>query len=154
VTSATLTWSAARDDVGVTGYAIYVNGTLATKVSGTTVTLAGLEAHTAYRFQVAAFDAAGNQSAKSARKSVRTHRTGWTSKGSALSLAVSRTAAELHVQHGTTGSLTVDNRASTHVRGRRVRFATLAANRWHRLSGQLRRGTHRTTVAVAFLTHA
>jgi hypothetical protein len=57
------------------------------------------------------------------------------------------------VEHGTTGSVTVDNRASRHVRGRRVRFATLSANRWHRLSGQLRHGAKRTTVAVAFLTH-
>ena len=61
--------------------------------------------------------------------------------------------AELRVQHGTTGSLTVDDRTSKHVRGRSVRFATLAANRWHRLSGRLQHGAHRTTVAVAFLTH-
>ena len=143
MTSATLDWSPASDDTGVVGYAVYVNGSLATKVSGTSITLAGLAADTRYRFQVAAFDAAGNQSATSAARHERTHRAGWTGRAATLSLAVSRTTALLQVQHGTTGSLTVDDRRSQHVRGRHVRFSPLAANRWHRLSGSSGRGAQR-----------
>jgi Zn-dependent metalloprotease len=58
-----LSWTAATDNVGVTGYDIYVNNALKSSVNGTTRTfvLSGLTASTTYTIYVAAKDAAGNK---------------------------------------------------------------------------------------------
>ncbi|MGY0022809.1 fibronectin type III domain-containing protein [Streptomyces sp. cg35] len=71
--SVSLSWSAASDNVGVTGYDIYSGGSnkLLT-VSGTSATVSGLAASTAYSFTVKAHDAAGNSSAASNAVSVTT----------------------------------------------------------------------------------
>ncbi|MEV5612929.1 carbohydrate binding domain-containing protein [Streptomyces sp. NPDC052225] len=71
--SVSLSWSAASDNVGVTGYDIYSGGSnkLLT-VSGTSATVAGLSPSTAYSFTVKAHDAAGNSSAASNAVSVTT----------------------------------------------------------------------------------
>ncbi|MFG2573929.1 cellulase family glycosylhydrolase [Streptomyces sp. NPDC048481] len=75
-TSATLSWAAATDDVGVTGYdVVRVDGTTETGVAastGATATVTGLTASTAYTFAVYARDAAGNRSARSAAVAVTT----------------------------------------------------------------------------------
>lgn len=75
-TSATLTWTAATDNVGVTGYDIVrVSGGSETKLASSTsntVTVPGLTADTAYTFAVYAHDAAGNRSARSATVNVTT----------------------------------------------------------------------------------
>lgn len=63
--SVTLNWTASTDNVGVTGYTIYMNNTLKTTVTGTTASITGLTASTAYSFYVIAKDAAGNSSTKS-----------------------------------------------------------------------------------------
>jgi chitodextrinase len=62
-----LSWNASTDNVGVTGYTIYRNGTAITTVSGTTLTYADTTVHdlTSYTYSVDAFDAAGNHSAQS-----------------------------------------------------------------------------------------
>jgi chitodextrinase len=61
--SLTLTWSAATDDTGVTGYTVYQNGSpLASVTDGTSYGVANLGAGTTYTFSIQAFDAAGNQS--------------------------------------------------------------------------------------------
>ncbi|WP_179201259.1 cellulase family glycosylhydrolase, partial [Streptomyces scabiei] len=74
--SATLTWSAATDATGVTGYdVVRVNGTTetaATTTTGTSATLTGLSPATSYSFAVYARDAAGNRSARSAAVTVTT----------------------------------------------------------------------------------
>src|SRR5438445_484971 len=67
-----LSWSPATDNVGVTGYRVYRNGTLAASPTGTSVSITGLSAGTTYSFTVAAVDAAGNASALSAPLSVTT----------------------------------------------------------------------------------
>ncbi|HEY6505892.1 MAG TPA: PQQ-dependent sugar dehydrogenase, partial [Chitinophagaceae bacterium] len=64
-TSLTLNWTASSDNVGVTGYDVYRNGT---KINGSAVTtttynVTGLTGSTAYSFYVQAFDAANNFSA-------------------------------------------------------------------------------------------
>jgi GEVED domain/Secretion system C-terminal sorting domain/Fibronectin type III domain len=64
-TSTVLKWNASTDNVGVTGYDIYRGTTLVTTVTGTTYTVSGLTAATAYSFSVKAKDAAGNVSASS-----------------------------------------------------------------------------------------
>ncbi|MBK8608770.1 MAG: fibronectin type III domain-containing protein [Chitinophagaceae bacterium] len=56
-----LSWTAATDNVGVTGYEVYVNGTLnGTTTTALTYTVSGLAASTAYSIYVRAKDAAGN----------------------------------------------------------------------------------------------
>ncbi|MEU6251517.1 cellulase family glycosylhydrolase [Streptomyces sp. NPDC047043] len=75
-TSATLGWTAATDNVGVTGYDIVrVSGSDETRVATSTTntaTVSGLTAETAYTFAVYAHDAAGNRSARSATVNVTT----------------------------------------------------------------------------------
>ena len=64
--SATLTWTASTDNVGVTSYDVYVNGTLKTSVTGVTTTITGLAAEKTYTFYVIARDADRNSSVASA----------------------------------------------------------------------------------------
>ncbi|MGG4107296.1 DNRLRE domain-containing protein [Paenibacillus lautus] len=63
--SVTLSWGAATDNVGVTGYDVYEGATLAATVTDTTATVSELNANTTYTFTVKAKDAAGNVSAAS-----------------------------------------------------------------------------------------
>jgi len=61
-----LSWTAATDNVGVTGYNVYRGGTqIATLGAVTTFQNTGLTASTPYSYTVRAFDAAGNVSAPS-----------------------------------------------------------------------------------------
>src|SRR5438874_820423 len=76
--SLTLSWSPATDNVGVTGYRVYRNGTLAASPSATSASITGLSAATTYSFTVSAVDAAGNASALSAPLSATTPGTGGT----------------------------------------------------------------------------
>src|SRR5437762_3640618 len=71
-TSLTLSWSPASDNVGVTGYRVYRDGTLVASPGGTSVSITGLLASVLYSFTVSAVDAAGNASASSAPLSVTT----------------------------------------------------------------------------------
>jgi bacillolysin len=64
-TTTNLSWTASTDNVGVTGYNVYRGATLVTTVTGTSYTVTGLTAATAYTFSVKAKDAAGNISASS-----------------------------------------------------------------------------------------
>ncbi|MDT6982430.1 cellulase family glycosylhydrolase [Streptomyces lusitanus] len=74
--SVTLSWGAATDAVGVTGYdVVRVAGgqeTVVASAAGTTATVTGLAADTSYTFAVHARDAAGNRSARSATVTVTT----------------------------------------------------------------------------------
>ncbi|MES2811807.1 MAG: endonuclease [Bacteroidota bacterium] len=63
--SLTLTWTASTDNVGVTGYDVYMDGSLKTSVTGSTASITGLTASTTYAFYVKAKDAAGNNSVAS-----------------------------------------------------------------------------------------
>ena len=72
-TSLTLTWSGASDNVGVTDYKIYKNGTLLTNVGNVlTTNITGLTAGTQYTFRVEAGDAANNWSSSGPSKTVTT----------------------------------------------------------------------------------
>ncbi len=70
--SVSLSWSAATDNVGVTAYDVYSGSSKVAGVSGTSATVSGLSASTAYTFTVKARDAAGNVSAASNSVSVTT----------------------------------------------------------------------------------
>jgi chitodextrinase len=65
-TSVSVSWNAAADDVGVTGYGLYRNGqqTASAAASARSHTFSGLTCGTSYTLQVDATDAAGNRSPK------------------------------------------------------------------------------------------
>jgi len=71
-TSITLSWTASTDDVAVTGYKVYRNGTILVTTTNTTYTDTGLTPGTNYSYTVVAYDGTGNNSAQSAVKSVST----------------------------------------------------------------------------------
>jgi chitodextrinase len=70
--SATLAWPASNDNVAVTGYRIYRDGILVGTSGVNSFTDSPLTASTAYSYTVAAFDAASNQSARSAAAAITT----------------------------------------------------------------------------------
>jgi chitodextrinase len=63
-TSITVSWNASTDNVGVSGYGRYLNGSLASSGTGTTYTFGSLTCATSYDLAVDAYDAATNRSAK------------------------------------------------------------------------------------------
>src|SRR6185312_12871630 len=70
--SVSLSWAPSTDNVAVTGYQVFRNGTQVGSPTGTTFTDTGLTPGTAYSYQVLAFDAAANYSAKSTAVSATT----------------------------------------------------------------------------------
>jgi chitodextrinase len=69
-----LAWNASSDNVGVTGYRVYRNGTFLTALGNvTSYQNTGLSAATTYSYRVDAIDAAGNASGLSAAASATTH---------------------------------------------------------------------------------
>ena len=58
-----LTWNASKDNVGVTGYYIYLNDKPVATVTSPSFTHLGLTAGTTYKYRVSAYDAASNDSA-------------------------------------------------------------------------------------------
>jgi chitodextrinase len=71
-TSLTLQWTAATDNVGVTAYAVYRNGTLLGQTSSLTYLVSGLTCGTSYTFALESRDAAGNVSLTRASLTVST----------------------------------------------------------------------------------
>ncbi|MCU7612898.1 endonuclease [Chryseobacterium sp. GMJ5] len=63
--SVSLSWTAGTDNIGVSGYEIYVNGVLYSTVTGTTATVSGLNPSSPYTFYIIVKDAAGNSSLQS-----------------------------------------------------------------------------------------
>jgi exo-1,4-beta-D-glucosaminidase len=70
--SVSLAWDASTDNVGVTGYDVFVNGSQNGTVTGTSTTVSGLTANTSYTFTVRARDAAGNTSGQSSQVTAST----------------------------------------------------------------------------------
>lgn len=70
--STTISWSASSDNVRVTGYDIYRDGSLVGSATGTSFTDTGLSPSTTYSYTVKARDAAGNVSESSQAISVTT----------------------------------------------------------------------------------
>jgi chitodextrinase len=66
ITSVTLAWDAASDNVGVSGYHVYRNGALVGSPGGNGFTDTGLGVGTSYTYTISAFDSATNESAQSA----------------------------------------------------------------------------------------
>ncbi len=96
-TTVDLSWNAATDNVGVTNYLVYTNGSNAINVGNvTSYQRTGLSPNTTYDFLVRAVDAAGNQSANSNDATIST--TGGGNSGT--NLALGKTA----IQSSTYGS--------------------------------------------------
>lgn len=62
--SITLSWTSSTDNVGITGYIVYLNSDSIGTAIDTTFTVVDLEADTEYTFEVEAFDEARNKSEK------------------------------------------------------------------------------------------
>ena len=71
-TSFTLSWTASTDNVGVTGYDVYQDGSLVVSVTGTSTSITGLTASTTYAMTIKAKDAAENISSASNALNVTT----------------------------------------------------------------------------------
>lgn len=100
-TGMNLSWTASTDNVGVTGYNVYVNNVLNTTVTTPTATLSGLTAGTTYALTIKAKDAAGNVSAASTALSVTTQTT------SGTNVALFKTAS------GGSGNYPIDGNINT-----------------------------------------
>ncbi|MDC8005110.1 T9SS type A sorting domain-containing protein [Aureisphaera galaxeae] len=72
VTSFDLSWNASTDNIGVTGYEIFQDGSSIATSATTNYSVTGLNPSTTYAYTVRAFDAAGNDSAFSAPLDVTT----------------------------------------------------------------------------------
>ncbi|RKP57302.1 fibronectin type III domain-containing protein [Cohnella endophytica] len=79
-----LSWSASTDNVGVTGYDVYRNGSVVGTSTSTAYNDTGLTASTAYSYTVKAKDAAGNVSAASNTATATTQASGGGGTGTAL----------------------------------------------------------------------
>ncbi|MFP3832818.1 endonuclease [Chryseobacterium sp. SIMBA_028] len=76
--SISLAWNPSTDNIAVTAYDIYMNGSLKTSASSTSATISGLNPSTTYNFYVIAKDAAGNSSSNSSTVSGTTNAGGTT----------------------------------------------------------------------------
>ncbi|MBP2474930.1 GH18 family chitinase [Crossiella equi] len=63
--SLSLSWTAATDNVGVTGYRVYEGNQVVATSTGTSVSVTGLAAGSTHTYAVTALDAAGNESGRS-----------------------------------------------------------------------------------------
>ncbi|GAB3451016.1 cellulase family glycosylhydrolase [Actinophytocola sediminis] len=129
--SATLTWSAATDDVGVSGYDVYratgASGGAFTLVStsGTTShTATGLSPETTYRFYVRAKDAAGNVSGNSGTASVTTQ-----SGPVGGDCRVSYQTSNWGGSSGFTANITITNTGTAAIEGWALEFSFPAGQR-------------------------
>ncbi len=120
-TSATLSWTASTDNVGVSGYdVVRVSGTAETAAGSsttTTATITGLSANTAYTFAVYARDAAGNRSTRSGTVTVTTQSGG----GGPASCAVTYKVAG-QWQGGFQGDVKIANTGTAAVNGWTLRW--------------------------------
>ncbi|MFI6740155.1 glycoside hydrolase family 3 N-terminal domain-containing protein [Nonomuraea sp. NPDC050451] len=118
--SATLTWAASSDDVGVTGYdVVRVQGSTETTVATSataSATVTGLAAGTSYTFAVYARDAAGNRSPRSGTVSVTTGGGGQTGGCTATATVQSQWSTGYVIQ------VTVTNTGTTPLTGWGVTF--------------------------------
>ena len=71
-TGVNLSWTASTDNIAVTGYRVYRNSTEIPSGSSNSYLDSGLTPGTSYSYAVAAVDAAGNVSAKSTARSIKT----------------------------------------------------------------------------------
>jgi chitodextrinase len=152
--SASLSWSASTDNVGVTGYDVFRNGTRVTTASGTSFTDTGLAPSTQFSYTVRARDAAGNLSQPSNSVTATTAASGGgTGAGCSASLRL-----DSQWNTGFNATVTVTNTGTRATTGWTVRWTWPAnqsvVNMWNasnQPSGQNQTATnlsHNATIAV------
>ena len=110
-TTIDLSWTAATDDIAVTGYKVYKDATLETTLGNVlSYQITGLTASTAYNFTVTALDAAGNESLVSNIVPITTESA---SNNQGQELYVSNAASSVNETNSTTGWLAVGGASST-----------------------------------------
>lgn len=114
-TSAVLSWTASTDNVGVTGYDIYRDGTLTGTSTTTSFSATGLSPSTSYTFTVRARDAAGNVSTASGPVTV-------TTTGGGASCDVTY-RVESQWDGGFTAKVLIKNTGASAINGWTLRFA-------------------------------
>ena len=116
-TSATLSWPASTDNVGVVGYNVYreqgASDPLLAQPSTNSVTLTGLTPNTQYQVYVRARDAAGNLSPSSPLATFTTSSGG----GGGGSCRVAYSASNWGGSNGFTANVTITNTSGTPVNG-------------------------------------
>lgn len=65
LTTVDISWTASTDNIGVTGYNIYVNDVLTAQTANTSITIENLKTNTTYAFTIEAKDIINNKSVKS-----------------------------------------------------------------------------------------
>ena len=95
--SFTLSWNASTDNIGVTAYLVYRNGSLVNTVTGTSANITGLSPATTYSMTVRARDAANNISNASNVLNV-------TTSANIISLTITGVTANNKVYNGTTAA--------------------------------------------------
>ncbi len=71
-TTASLSWSLSTDNIGVSGYIVFVDGIVKGTVSSTSYTIGDLTPNTSYLLTVSAYDSSSNKSAESEALNVTT----------------------------------------------------------------------------------
>lgn len=139
-TTLSLSWRASSDNVGVKGYRVFRNGTLAGTVNapGVTYTMTGLHCNTTYIVMVSAFDAAGNKSLPAAIFA-KTAACGSDEPDCPTPSTVFRLLMEHQIQYGCTWPGAVyAKQALQSVRfmlaGRAIKLDTSRGQRWHRIA--------------------
>jgi predicted secreted protein len=72
-----LSWTASKDNVGVSGYKIYRDGTYLKSITTTSTSDTGISPSPQYCYTISAYDAAGNESAQSSEACATTTLTSW-----------------------------------------------------------------------------
>jgi len=155
-----LSWTPSTDNIGVTGYQVFRDGTLIATTVSASYAATGLAANTSYSFTTKAFDAAGNVSAASQAASATTQ------TGDSIAPTVTLTAPTTSTVSGT---VTVSASASDNVGVVGVQFlldganlaaedtsapysvswnTTAVANGMHTLSARARDAAGNTTVSA------
>jgi parallel beta-helix repeat protein len=150
-TKVNLSWTASTDNVGVTGYKIYRNGTEIGANAGTSFADSGVVGGTSYNYTVRAQDAAGNLSTVSNTATVKTP----TSTGTAVSLSsysvgtITRNSAivKWSTNVASTGKVVYGTSAGS--LGSQATAGNAATNQSVQLTGLARRTTYYYKITVS-----
>jgi fibronectin type III domain protein len=137
-TTISLSWRASTDNVGVTGYRIFRNGTLAGTTTGQTYVMTGLHCDTTYIVMVSAQDAAGNTSLPAAIFA-KTAACGSDEPPCPTPSTVFRLLLEHQIQYGCTwpgGIFAKQALQSVRIMlaGRGIKLDTWRGKKWHRIA--------------------